>query len=80
MKVRILKYTQIGAGINIVLGFNYVIRDKLVLGATIYPGYSQYNQEETETDSNGNETKTTKTRSNFEFSNSSAQLSIAVRF
>jgi len=75
-----LNYSMIEVGVNFVLGFNYVINDKLVLGATIHPGYSRYKREETETDFDGNEMKTTRKGSNYGLSNSSAQLSIAVRF
>ncbi len=67
-------------GASLILGFNYIVKEKLILGIAIFPGYQRFTREELVRDYNNNELKTTQTGSNFGFSSTSGQLSIAVRF
>ncbi len=69
-------------GINLVLGLNYVVKDKLVIGAEILPNfsYSTTTQIQKTTSSNyNNEVRRNITGFNYGFSSSSLLLSIAYR-
>ncbi len=80
--VKTAENTRYLAGLNLVLGFNYVLNERFVFGAEILPGLS-YSSEirkyEDEFDPSNNYENETK---DFEigFSSSSASLSIAYRF
>ena len=70
-------------GVNIVVGFNYMLNENLILGAEVLPSFNYYSVKLTEKDSNinnGTEIKADTSGYNYGLSNGSALLSIAFRF
>lgn len=77
----IQKSTTYQPGINLVLGFNYVILEKLVIGAEVMPSVSYTIGTGSEKASNDNkETKNKISGFNYVLSNSSVLVSLVYRF
>ncbi len=74
--------TSYGPGVRFVFGFNYVIQDKLVLGAEVLPGFSYYTGQRVEERANSDEYDIKSDISGFSYglSNSSVLLSALYRF
>jgi len=66
-------------GLNLVLGFNYLISDNILIGAEILPSF-EYVTGTSEQLSNGTEIKSDISGFNYGFTNSSALLTFAYRF
>ncbi|WP_421978841.1 hypothetical protein [Roseivirga seohaensis] len=70
-------------GVNIIVGFNYMLKENLILGAEILPSFNYFSVTLTEKDSNTNngiEMKADTSGYNYGLSNGSALLSLAFRF
>ncbi len=70
-------------GINVIIGFNYMLNENLILGAEILPSFNYFSGTLTEKDSNTNngiEMKADTSGYSYGLSNGSALLSIAFRF
>lgn len=74
--------TMYTAGINLVLGFNYVLNERFVFGAEVLPGvsYSSENRNIKDEFNPSNDYEYKDTGFDIGFSSSSASLSIAYRF
>ncbi len=67
-------------GVNLVLGFNYTIHDKLVLGAEVMPYFSYYTIVSKVTPDDPSNNSIERSGFNYGISNSSAMLSVSYRF
>ena len=73
--------TTYNSGINIVIGFNYLINEKFLLGAEILPGIGYTTGESVITNSAGSiETKSDISGFNYGLSNNGALISLSYRF
>ena len=77
---RLTKRTTYEPGINFVFGFNYVVKEKLVLGVEVLPGISYMAGVEKSTVGSGDEDKTDYSGFYYGFRNNFARLSVAFRF
>jgi hypothetical protein len=79
----LLKVTMYQPGINLVLGFNYVIHEKVVIGAEVMPYFSYNTGTSVEKETynfNGNERKTKISGFSYGLSNTSVLVSLVYRF
>ncbi len=67
-------------GLNLVLGLNYVIKDKFVIGAEIQPGVSYAYNVSKEKLNNADETKADNSTFTYGFSNTAVLVSLSYRF
>ena len=75
------KRTEFAPGIDAVLGLNYLIREKIVIGAELLPGFSYRSAKTENLNVFNNETYEVKNSGfNFDISSSSVLLVIAYRF
>ncbi len=77
------KSITLDSGLRVVIGINYVHKDKLVLGAELLPSFSYLSSKNIQKLTENDETETEVTKQsgfNYGLSNSSARLSIAYRF
>ena len=73
--------TTYNSGINIVIGFNYLINERILLGAEILPGIGYTTGASIITNSaNNSETKSDLSGFNYGLSNNGALISLAYRF
>ncbi|MFA6400928.1 MAG: hypothetical protein WCX31_04775 [Salinivirgaceae bacterium] len=77
---RILENSNYTPGINLVFGFNYIIHDKLVLGAEVMPYFSYYTTVSKVTPDDPNVDVIKRSGFSYGLSNSSAMLSVSYRF
>lgn len=77
---RTSKRTTIRPGLKFVFGLNYVIKDRLVIGAELMPGFSYMIGKRKEKVGDTEEMEFDDSGLSFGISNGSALLSIAVRF
>jgi len=67
-------------GVNLVVGFNYLISESILLGIELLPGFNYITGTASETLPNNNEIKTDISGFNYNVSSSSALLTMAYRF
>ncbi len=67
-------------GLNLVLGLNYVIKDKFVIGAELLPGVSYFYEVTKNKFNNNDEIKEDNSGINYGFSNSDVLISFSYRF
>lgn len=69
-------------GLNLVLGFNYIIHESIIIGVELLPGFSYAMGKRTESYSDypENDMEFDNTQFNFNISSSSAMVSLAYRF
>lgn len=71
--------TEITPGLNAVIGFNYLITDRFLVGAEFLPGF-RYIISETTSENGGIESTTERNLFDFGFDNNAARLSLVYRF
>jgi hypothetical protein len=80
---RLVERTTYHPGINLVFGFNYVIKDNIVLGAELLPSFNYTtgtSVEKTDWKNNSEEVKTDISGFNYGLRNTYARLSVSYRF
>jgi hypothetical protein len=75
--------TTYSSGVNLIFGFNYVFKEKFVVGFELLPAFSYYTGKSVQKDGHGttdDEINSDISGFNYGLSNSSAVLSVAYRF
>jgi hypothetical protein len=67
-------------GANLIIGFNYLVSENIILGAELLPGFNYMSGTTTRTNSNFVETETDLSGFDYGLSSSSALLTLAYRF